>query len=121
MISGEYDDDFDDDSITIDNNKNKYDNNEKLLISFEKINDIFLNIKNLTLINHTLSDEIFYQFIDYLKKNNGNISYQIITFYFPKYKKLPGRLKINQLQHVWSKHLKKYKYEIINILNLNHQ
>ena len=120
MISGEYDDDFDDDSITIDNGRNHNghngDNNDddtKLLISFEKIAQIFINIKKLTLINHTLSDEVFYQFIDYLNKNKSNVPYEIITFYFPKYKKLPGRLKINQLQHVWSKYLNNYKWQII--------
>eukprot|EP01083_Nonionella_stella_P050683 134725_1 len=73
MVSTEYDDDFDDDSITIDN-AGKYgddeDQNEcKLLMSFEKINQLFINLKSLTLINHTLSNEIFYQFIDYLNKN----------------------------------------------------
>merc|ERR1719361_152093 len=115
MISTEYDDDFDDDSITIDN-VNKYHDEEtdtKLLISFEKINDLFANLQNLTLINHTLSNEIFYQFIDYLNKNGGNVSFQIITFYFPKYKKLPHRLKVNQLQHVWSKYLNQHKWHIV--------
>ena len=115
MIETEYDDDFDDDSITIDNisKYNDQENETKLLICFEKINQLFVNLKCLTLINHTLSNEVFYQFIDYLNKNKGNISYEIITFYFPKYKKLPHRLKINQLQHVWQKYLTQYKWHIV--------
>ena len=115
MISTEYDGDFDDDSITIDNisKYNDEENETKLLICFEKINQLFINLKCLTLINHTLSNEIFYQFIDYLNKNKGNVSYQIITFYFPKYKKLPHLLKISQLQHVWQKYLAQHKWHIV--------
>ena len=115
MISTEYDDDFDDDSITIDNVRKYHDEetDTKLLISFEKINDLFVNLSALTLINHTLSNEVFYQFIDYLNKNEGNVSFEIISFYFPKYKKLPHRLKVNQLEHVWGKYLAKHHWHIV--------
>eukprot|EP01084_Bolivina_argentea_P086095 155626_1 len=117
MVSTQYDDDFDDDSrsrslYNMQQNENEEDEDHKLLVSFEKINTIFVNLKALTLINHTLSNEIFYQFIDYLNKNEGTVSYEIITFYFPKYKKLPLNLKINQLHHVWNQYLIKYNYVI---------
>ncbi len=113
MVSTQYDDDFDDDSMTMNNGIDSEDDGSKLLISFEKINELFVNLKSLTLINHILSREVFYQFIDYLNKNAGNVSFEIITFYFPKYKKLPRHLKINQLRHVWQKYLNQHKWHIV--------
>jgi len=112
LISAEYDSDFDDDSDFDNDSCDSDEERTQLVISFEKINELFPNLQSLTVINHILSNEVFYQFCDYLNQKNGNVSFEIITFYFPKYKRLPHRLKVGQLRHVWQKHLQKHKWTI---------
>ena len=104
MESTEYDDDFDDDDDG--------GGGSKLVVSFRRIMVLFCNLQRLTLIDHTLSDEVMMQFVEFLNESKSGGSLQLIAFHFPKFKKLPRKLAVDQLQYVWMQYLEPHKWTI---------